>query len=172
MDIVIGKSNGKLDFFWNKGNPIVPDWHLESDHFQFIDSGGLSIPTFHDMNGDGYSELFIGTSTSGIIYYENRELIFDRLKAIKTLDLSLLNSTDAPERILREACDQLKGMPECLFSLGTALDVPPGLKLAELNQLLPYLLRPDSSLNSTQLAQTETEKKSETRAKDLSLIHI
>jgi len=165
MDIVIGKSNGKLDFFWNKGNPIVPDWHLESDHFQFIDSGGLSIPTFHDMNGDGYSELFLGTSTSGIIYYENRELIFDRLKAIKTLDLSLLNSTDAPERILREACDQLKGMPECLFSLGTALDVPPGLKLAELNQLLPYLLRPDSSLNSTQLAQTETEKKSKIRAK-------
>ncbi len=156
LDIVIGKSNGKLDFFWNKGNPIEPDWHLESNHFQFIDSGGLSVPTFHDMNGDGYPELFVGTSTSGIIYYENRELVFDRLKAIKTMDLTLLNPTDGPERILKEACEQLRGMPECLFPLGAALDVPPGSKLAELDQLLPYLLRPDTSLNSTPLAQSET----------------
>ena len=77
------------------------------------------------MNGDGYSELFIGTSTSGIIYYENRELIFDRLKAIKALDLSLLNSTDSPERILREACDQLRGLPECLIPMGNALGFLP-----------------------------------------------
>ncbi len=154
QDVVIGKSNGKLHFYWNRGTPIEPRFELLTSNFQFIDSGGFAAPVFHDLNHDGYPELFIGTTTSNIVYYENREVVFDRLKQIKSLDLTQIASTDTPSQVLEAACKQLRGLPECLIPLTQALDVPPEVKIEKVEQLISYLVRTDVSLNPAQTAET------------------
>ena len=40
LDLVVGKSNGKINYYLNSGDRFAPQWRLKSNHFQFIDTGG------------------------------------------------------------------------------------------------------------------------------------
>ena len=82
LDLVAGKSDGKINFYLNIGDRYAPDWKLKSNHFQFIDAGGFVAPTFYDLNHDNYPELFLGTATSRIINYENHEILTSMLSKI------------------------------------------------------------------------------------------
>ncbi len=148
LDLVVGKSNGKINYYLNTGNNFAPIWSLKSRHFQFIDVGGSAAPTFHDLNQDGFSELFLGTSSSKIIYYENHEILLDLLRKISAIQLVKIDMSASFEKVLSQACSQLRGLPECLVTLAVAFGVPEGTKINRMVELYPFILRPDLSIKS------------------------
>ena len=147
LDLLIGKSNGKINYYLNTGDNFAPHWSLKSRHFQFIDTGGNVAPTFHDLNRDSFPELFLGTSSSKVIYYENHEVLLDLLRKIPSIQLHKIDRTAAFEKVLTQACLQLKGLPECIIPLSVAFGVPEGTKINKLLQLYPYILVPDISID-------------------------
>lgn len=122
-DIAVGKASGQISFYYNKGTAFEPQWDLESERFLFIDAGGYASPLFYDLNGDGFSELLVGTSTTSIVYYENREVLQTGLKKIQELDLSGIDWKDDHLTILEKACAQLNGAPACLPALERAFRI-------------------------------------------------
>jgi len=148
LDLVVGKSNGKINYYLNTGNNFAPLWSLKSRHFQFIDGGGSVAPTFHDLNQDGFPELFLGTSSSKIIYYENHEVLLDLLRKIPAIQLKKIDISTSFEKVLSQACSQLRGLPECLVPLAVASGVPEGTKIDRMVELYPFILRPDLSIKS------------------------
>jgi len=148
LDLVVGKSNGKINYYLNTGNNFAPLWSLKSRHFQFIDGGGSVAPTFHDLNQDGFPELFLGTSSSKIIYYENHEVLLDLLRKIPAIQLEKIDISASFEKVLSQACSQLRGLPECLVPLAVAFGVPEGTKIDRMVELYPFILRPDLSIKS------------------------
>jgi len=149
LDMVAGKSDGKINFYLNIGNRFVPDWKLKSNHFQFIDAGGFVAPTFYDLNRDNYPELFLGTATSRIINYENHEILTSLLSKIKSIDPDSFEKTDSVERILSTVCKALNGLPECLTELSRAFGVPEGKKIEKLDEFKTYIFRSDLSIDSS-----------------------
>ncbi len=149
LDIVAGKSNGKLSFYHNQGTRFAPKWVLESEHFLFIDSGGFSAPNFHDLNQDGYPELVLGTATSMVVQYDNRELLQTGLGKLAQLDLTQIDFRASVQNVLAQACALLRGEPECVVTMNTAFGLPDTVKT--LGDLEANLLSPDASLNSTAL---------------------
>ena len=58
LDLVIGKSDGRIDFYYNHGNRFTPQWKLESKRFLFLDAGSYASPSFYDLNQDGFDDLY------------------------------------------------------------------------------------------------------------------
>ena len=148
LDLVIGKSNGKINYYLNGGDRFAPQWIIKSKHFQFIDTGGNVAPTFKDLNQDNFPELFLGTASSMVIYYENNEVLMDQLSKISAVQLEKLDKSASFEVILSQACNQLRGFPECLTTLAAAFGVPQEVKILGLEELQPYILRPDLSVDT------------------------
>ncbi len=123
-DIAVGKASGQISFYYNKGNPFQPKWEMETDRFLFIDAGGYASPIFYDLDNDGFTELLVGTSTSKIIHYENREVLQNGLRKLPDLDLSNINWKENHLRILERVCQQLEGAPNCLPALARAFNIP------------------------------------------------
>ena len=151
LDLIVGKSNGKINYYLNSGDRFAPKWSLISKHFQFIDTGGNVAPTFHDLNKDNFPELFLGTSSSMVIYYENNDVLIDMLRKIPAVQLAKLDKSASFQNILTQACNQLKGLPECLTTLAASFGVPEGSKLAGIEELHPFILRPDLSIDANLL---------------------
>ena len=148
LDLVVGKSNGKLNYYLNNGDRFAPQWLLKSKHFQFIDTGANVAPTFKDLNQDNFPELFLGTASSMVIYYENNEVLLDQLSKISAVQLKKLDKSSSFNNILSQACRQLRGLPECLATLAAAFGVPAEVKIAGMEELHPYILRPDLSIDT------------------------
>tara|TARA_Y100001970_G_scaffold285789_1_gene406445 strand:+ start:1352 stop:4483 length:3132 start_codon:yes stop_codon:yes gene_type:complete len=145
LDLVVGKSNGKLNFYINKGDRFSPKWELKSKNFQFINEGGNVAPTFHDINSDNYPELFLGTNSSYVKFYENREVLFDRLGKLKKIKLENIDPSFSVKKTLSKACEQLNGFPECLNSIASAFDIPKEIKIKNFDEILPYIFIQDPS---------------------------
>ena len=124
-DFAVGKASGQISFYYNKGSAFAPRWELESDRFLFIDAGGYASPVFYDTNRDGFSELLVGTSSSNVVYYENREVLQTALKKIPDLDLAEIDWHEDHSSILERVCDELGGTPDCLPALARAFRIPP-----------------------------------------------
>ena len=148
LDLVVGKSDGKLNYFLNIGDRFAPNWKLKSNHFQFIDAGGFVAPTFYDLNNDNYPELFLGTATSRIINYANHEIMTKKLSKIKSIDPDTFDKTDSVEKMLYIACRELNGFPECLTELSKAFEVPEEHKIEKLVEFNEYIFRQDLSIDS------------------------
>jgi large repetitive protein len=72
-DLFVGKSNGTIDYYQNKGTPTQPDWRLTQERFLAIDDGGFAAPAFLDVNGDGKPDLLVGSSTNNVSLYTYKD---------------------------------------------------------------------------------------------------
>lgn len=72
LDLIVGQNNGTLSLFLNTGDRFFPKWEYKESHFQLIDIGGESAPTFVDMNGDDEKDMVMGSANPVVYYYENR----------------------------------------------------------------------------------------------------
>ena len=134
QDILVGKSRGRIDFYLNRGTELQPEWELESSRFLFINTGGFAAPHFFDINRDGYPELLIGTRTSRILYYENRDPITTGLKQVDVLRGINLDPRKAPLALMEEACTQIDVFPNCLPPLLEGFGLP--LKVNTLEEIV------------------------------------
>lgn len=71
LDMFIGEDNGFLVFYRNEGTSVEPDWHFVTNRLINARTGTQIDPTFADIDHDGDQDLFIGTFSAGIQFYEN-----------------------------------------------------------------------------------------------------
>ena len=74
LDLVIGERHGTLKYYLNESTETViafTDKTESNNPFNGIDVGNLSAPTFADIDGDGDSELVVGTNDGTLKYYLN-----------------------------------------------------------------------------------------------------
>lgn len=153
-DIVLGKASGKVSILINKGNIFQGKWQKAWERFLFIDVGGYASPVFYDYNKDGFPELFLGTSTSSIIFYENREIIQTGLKKINGLDVNGWDWSKKPEFLLNKACEILEGVPGCLPQIAGAFQIPTSVE-ASIPAYSNYLY----NINPPRKKEKEVKKK-------------
>ncbi len=153
-DVAVGKASGQISFYYNNGSSFAPKWKMESDRFLFIDAGGYASPVFYDLNQDGFDELLVGSSTSQMIYYENREVLQTQLPRIQNVDLSEINWKDDHLLILQNVCNQLDGAPACLPALGRAFNIPNDVN-QDLQTYADYIVRPRGVIAAQEEAPVE-----------------
>jgi hypothetical protein len=73
LDLFVGKSNGTLAYYENKGTALEGDWRLAQARFLAIDDGGFAAPAFLDANGDQRPDIVIGSSTNSVSLYTAKD---------------------------------------------------------------------------------------------------
>jgi hypothetical protein len=71
LDLLVGKTDGTISYYRNSGSSSTPAWTFVSDNYQSINAGGNIAPSLCDLNGDGLSDLLIGSYEGTIKYYKN-----------------------------------------------------------------------------------------------------
>lgn len=71
LDLISGQRTGQLTYFENKGDRYTPAWSKTGTSFYNIDAGGESAPMFIDLDKDGDRDLYLGTSGSRVLFFEN-----------------------------------------------------------------------------------------------------
>jgi len=89
IDLIIGRTDGKLTYLQNSGNFFTPSFQgINSANFQNIDVGDLSSPELADLDQDGDLDLLIGNLKGNVAYYKNNSgnfiLVNDKFGAIST----------------------------------------------------------------------------------------
>ena len=77
-DLFIGNDSGYIYFYRNTGAVTAAIFSFVTSRFGNLKTNGNSTPTFADLDEDGYSDLYIG-STNGRLYY----YIDDRVNGAK-----------------------------------------------------------------------------------------
>lgn len=71
LDLFIGKTDGRLNFYSNVGTKQKPSWSMVSDYYDSIDVGANSIPFFGDIDADDDYDLFVGEDAGNINFFRN-----------------------------------------------------------------------------------------------------
>lgn len=71
LDLLVGDTDGYLQYFKNKGHPTSPDFHFQEANYQGINVTEDAHPQFFDMNLDGLPDLIVGDGFGRIHYFEN-----------------------------------------------------------------------------------------------------
>ncbi|MES2558765.1 MAG: FG-GAP-like repeat-containing protein [Bacteroidota bacterium] len=70
-DLIIGNSNGKIEYFLNQSSGSSASFALQTRTFGDIDAGNNSAPQVFDLNKDGKNDLLIGNKAGIVQYYQN-----------------------------------------------------------------------------------------------------
>lgn len=70
-DLIIGNSNGKIEYYLNQSNGATINFVLQTRTLGDIDAGNNSAPQVFDLNRDGKLDLLIGNKAGNIQYYQN-----------------------------------------------------------------------------------------------------
>lgn len=89
LDLVVGQKNGSLSLYLNEGTKFSPNWVLKEQNFQLIDIGGESAPSCVDIDGDGSSDMVIGSANPTVFLYQNR--VTNNRRILWNLSTNLFN---------------------------------------------------------------------------------
>ena len=68
LDLLVGSSGQGIRLWRNEGTPSAPDF-VDEGRLD-ADTRGLSAPALADVDGDGTAELFSGTASGGLLWFE------------------------------------------------------------------------------------------------------
>ncbi|MBL7818414.1 MAG: VCBS repeat-containing protein [Saprospiraceae bacterium] len=71
LDLVVGKSDGQINHYKQAVNSLI--FNLATSQFSFIDAGDQAMPTFTDIDNDGYLDMLAGNSNGTISYYKQTQ---------------------------------------------------------------------------------------------------
>jgi len=66
LDLVAGESSGELNLWRNDGTMTSPKFTLTTDHLGEVDAGRRSAPVLTDWDGDGDTDLILGSESDGV----------------------------------------------------------------------------------------------------------
>ncbi|MCZ6646405.1 MAG: VCBS repeat-containing protein [SAR324 cluster bacterium] len=72
LDLMIGKSDGKIAFYRNIGDARRGVWELAQPRFMILDAGGYAAPLFRDVTGDGRPDLLLAGDGDRVAFYANQ----------------------------------------------------------------------------------------------------
>jgi VCBS repeat-containing protein len=73
LDAFVGEAYGNTLFYRNTGTVTAPSFTLEATNpFGLTDVGGVTTPTFADIDGDGDLDVFVGNGAGNVLFFENQ----------------------------------------------------------------------------------------------------
>lgn len=93
FDLFIGSEEGKIWFFQNEGNNLIPVFKLITSKYEGIDVGRNSVPLFADVNLKRKYDMIVGTveGKAWLLYNEGtrKKADFKALPPVKILEFGL-----------------------------------------------------------------------------------
>jgi large repetitive protein len=71
-DLMVGKSDGTIDYWWNIGTRTKPAWELKEPRFNIMDAGSFAAPLFADLDGDGVPDLLLAGDREQLPLYTGK----------------------------------------------------------------------------------------------------